>query len=189
MVLAGIFRRLLKQGPNDFTLVLRRLEPEGAPARPVLEALTKGPPHTFHEALQLMYLHHELQEMGNGYSVRSMGRFDQLLNEFYTRDLQAGRLTREQAKELLKYFWVRFYAKTQGRMYGKPFLSGPEGNELVSLAFEVYREMQIVDPKFHFRLGERTHRELFEQVVGCVQPGCTGIVIVKDSAQVGKDVH
>lgn len=131
-----------------------------------------------------MYLHHELQEMENAYSVRSMGRFDQLLNDFYVRDLQAAHLTREHAKELLKTFWVRFFAKTQGKMYGKPFLFGPEANELSYLAFEVYREMQIVDPKFHFRLGERTPRALFEQVVGCIQSGCTGIVMVNDAAQV-----
>ena len=158
--------------------------PEGAPARPVLLALVERPPQSFHEALQLMYLHHELQEMENGYSVRSMGRFDQLLNDFLVRDLQSGSLTREQAKELLKYFWVRFFARTQGRMYGKPFLFGPKANELSYLAFETYREMQIVDPKLHVRLGPRTPQELLEQVVGCIQAGCTGIVTVNDAGQV-----
>jgi len=158
--------------------------PADAPARPVLAALAERPPQTFHEALQLAYLHHELQEMENGYSVRSMGRFDQLYNDFLVRDLQAGRLTRDEAKELLKYFWVKFFARTQGKMYGKPFLFGPEGNELSRLALEVYREMQIVDPKLHFRLGERTPADLFAQVVGCIQAGCTGIVTVNDAAQV-----
>jgi pyruvate-formate lyase len=44
--------------------------------------------------------------------------------------------------------------------------------------------MQIVDPKFHFRLAERTPRDLFEQVVGCIQAGCTGIVTANDARQV-----
>ena len=183
----GVFYEAVALVYEGALTLLRRLAaalPPGAPARPVLTALAAGPPQTFHEALQLMYLHHELLEMENGYSVRSMGRFDELLNDFYVRDLQAGRLTREHAKELLKYFWVKFFARTQGRMYGKPFLFGPEGNELTALAFEVYREMQIVDPKFHFRLSERTPRALFEQVVGCLQAGCTGIVVVNDTAQV-----
>ena len=149
-----------------------------------IAALAERPPQTFHEALQLAYLHHELQEMENGYSVRSMGRFDVLYNRFYTEDLAAGRLTRDQAKELLKYFWVKFFAKTQGKLYGKPFLFGPDANELSCLAFEVYREMQIVDPKLHVRLADRTPRDFFEQVVGCIQAGCTGIVTVNDTAQV-----
>jgi len=149
-----------------------------------IAALAERPPQTFHEALQLAYLHHELQEMENGYSVRSMGRFDVLYDHFYTEDLAAGRLTRDQAKELLKYFWVKFFAKTQGKLYGKPFLFGPEANELSYLAFEVYREMHIVDPKLHVRLADRTPRDFFEQVVGCIQAGCTGIVTVNDTAQV-----
>ena len=149
-----------------------------------LAALAERPPQTLHEALQLAYLYHELQEMENGYSVRSMGRFDRLYHTFYAEDLAAGRLTRDQAKELLKYFWVRFFAKTQGKLYGKPFLFGPEVNELSYLAFEVYREMQIVDPKLHVRLGERTPQSFVDQVIGCIQAGCTGIVTVNDAAQV-----
>ena len=149
-----------------------------------IAAIAERPPQTFHEALQLAYLYHELQEMENGYSVRSMGRLDQLYHRFYANDLEAGRLTRDQAKELLKYFWVKFFAKTQGKLFGKPFLFGPDVNELSYVAFEVYREMQIVDPKFHVRLAERTPRDFFEQVVGCIQAGCTGIVTVNDAGQV-----
>ena len=146
-------------------------------------ALAERPPRTFHEALQLAYLYHELQEM-EGEPVRSMGRFDQLYCPFYRDDVQAGRLTRDQAKELLKYFWIKFYAKTGGAAFGKNFLFGPEVNELSRLGFEVYREMQTVDPKLSVRLGAETPDDFLEQVVGCIQDGCTGIVIVNDPAQV-----
>jgi formate C-acetyltransferase len=146
--------------------------------------LAERPPRTFHEALQLAYFYHELQEMEDGYSVRSMGRFDLLYNDFYVNDLKAGRLTRDQAKELLKYFWIKFFAKTQGKLFGKPFLFGPDVNELSYLAFEVYREMRIVDPKLHVRLAERTPKDFLDMVVGCIQAGCTGILTVNDAAQV-----
>jgi len=183
----GMFYEAVALVYEGAIILCRRLAaalPEGAPARPVLEALAERPPQTFHEALQLAYLYHELHEMENGYSVRSMGRFDQLYNRFLVGDMQAGRLTREQAKELLKYFWVKFFARTQGKMFGKPFLFGPEGSELSRLAFEVYREMHIVDPKLHFRVGEGTPAALLAQVVECIQAGCTGIVAVNDAAQV-----
>jgi pyruvate-formate lyase len=147
-------------------------------------AIAQRPPETFEEALQLAYLYHDLQEMENGYSVRSMGRFDHLYNRFLVADLKAGRLTRDQAKELLKYFWVKFFAQSQGKLFGKPFLFGPEANELSYLAFEVYREMQIVDPKLHLRLSKSTPRDFLEQVVGCIQAGCTGIVTVNYDRQV-----
>ena len=154
-----------------------------APGNAAIAALAERPPRTFHEALQLAYLYHELQEM-DGEAVRSMGRFDQVYCPFYRDDIHAGRLTRDHAKELLKFFWIKFYAKTGGTAFGKNFLFGPEANELSRLGMEVYREMQTVDPKLSVRLGTETPDDFLEQVVGCIQDGCTGIVIANDDAQV-----
>jgi len=148
-----------------------------------LSALAERPPRTFHEALQLAYLYHELQEM-EGEAVRSMGRFDEVFYPFYRDDVQSGRLTRDHAKELLKYFWIKFYARTGGTAFGKNFLFGPQINELSRLSIEVYREMRTVDPKLSVRLGAETPDDFLEQVVGCIQDGCTGIVIANDPAQV-----
>ena len=166
----------------DATITLIKRFNEALP-NPALAALVERPPQTFHEALQLAYLYHELQEM-EGEAVRSMGRFDQLYYDFYSNDIKTGRLTRDQAKELLKYFWIKFFAKTQGKLFGKPFLFGPEINELSYLAFETFREMQTVDPKFHVRLAERTPKDFLEKVAGCIHAGCTGIVIVNDARQI-----
>ena len=166
----------------DATITLIKRFDEALP-NPALAALAERPPRTFQEALQLAYLYHELQEM-DGEALRSMGRFDQLYSAFYSNDIKAGRLTRDQAKELLKYFWIKFFAKTQGKLFGKPFLFGPEINELSYLAFETFREMQTVDPKFHVRLAERTPKDFLEKVAGCIHAGCTGIVIVNDARQI-----
>ena len=179
---SGVFYRAVTLVYDAVIILIKRFA--AALPNSAIAALAERPPQTFHEALQLAYLYHELQEMEDGYSVRSMGRFDQLYYGFYANDLKAGRLTRDQAKELLKYFWIKFYAKTRGKLYGKPFLFGPDVNELSYLAFEVYREMQIVDPKFHVRLAERTPKDFLEKVVGCIQAGCTGIVTVNDARQI-----
>jgi len=166
----------------DATITLIKRFNEALP-NPALAALAERPPQTFHEALQLAYLYHELQEM-EGEAVRSMGLFDQLYYVFYSNDIKSGRLTRDQAKELLKYFWIKFFAKTQGKLFGKPFLFGPEINELSYLAFETFREMQTVDPKFHVRLAERTPKDFLEKVAGCIHAGCTSVVIVNDARQI-----
>ncbi len=150
---------------------------------PALAALAERPPKTWHEALQLAYLYHELVEL-DGMQVRSMGRFDLLYNDFLVSDLRSDRLTRDEAKELLKYFWTKFFAKTQGKRFGKPFLFGPDANELSFLAFEAYREMRIEDPKLHVRLAQRTSPEFLRAVVGCILDGCTSLVIVNDDRQV-----
>jgi formate C-acetyltransferase len=162
------------------TLVKRfaRIAPESGVA-----PLAERPPQTFREALQLAYIYNELQEM-EGEEIRTMGRFDLLYNHFYLDDLSAGRLTRNQAKELLKYFWIKFFAKTQGKRFGKPFLFGPDVNELSCLSFEVFQEMKVVDPKFHVRLAKRTPPDFLKQVVGCIRSGCSSVVIVNDPAQI-----
>ncbi|MCK5801916.1 MAG: hypothetical protein KAI66_03750, partial [Lentisphaeria bacterium] len=150
---------------------------------PVLAALAERPPKSLHEALQLAYIYHELIEL-DGMQVRSMGRFDLLYNDFYVNDLESGRLTRDQAKELLKYFWIKFFAKTQGRLFGKPFLFGPDVNAFSRVVFEAYHEMRIVDPKFHVRVAKRTPRDFLGEVVQCIQDGCTSMVLVNDDRQV-----
>ena len=176
----GAFHRAVAMVYGAAAALARRLGE--ASDNPPLTALAGRPPRTFREALQTAYLYHELQEM-EGEPVRSMGRFDQLYSHFYTEDIRAGHLTRHQAKELLKFFWIKFYAKTQGKAFGKNFLFGPEANELSRLGFEVYREMHTVDPKLSVRVGPDTSQEFLEQVVGCIQAGCTGVVINNDARQ------
>lgn len=140
-------------------------------------------PRTLREALQLTYLYHELVEL-DGIEVRSMGRFDHIYNSFYLRDLAEGRLTRDTAKELLKYFWIKFFAKTQGKRFGKPFTFGPIPNELTYLSFETYQEMRIVDPKFHLRVSPQSPRDFLRLAAKCIQYGSNGIVLVNNDAQI-----
>jgi formate C-acetyltransferase len=148
-----------------------------------LAALAERPPQTLREALQLAYLYHELVEL-DGIEVRSMGRFDHIYNDYYVNDLRNGLVTRESAGELLKYFWIKFFAKTMGKRFGKPFTFGPEANELTYKAFEAYHEMHTVDPKFHLRVSPQTPEKLLKLTAKCIQDGCTGIVIVNNDAQV-----
>ncbi|MCW3988328.1 MAG: hypothetical protein NWE87_08460, partial [Candidatus Bathyarchaeota archaeon] len=104
-------------------------------------------PRTFHEALQFIWFMHELIEM-EGEFVRSMGQFDRTLYPFYRADIDADHLTREQAKELIKFLWFKYYTRTRGKLNGKNFVFGgqyPDGseitNELTYLALEAYEEL------------------------------------------------
>jgi formate C-acetyltransferase len=66
-------------------------------------------PRTFHEALQMYWFVHlgVITEL-NEWDSLNPGRLDVNLYPFYRRDLEAGRLTREGAKELLECFWIKF---------------------------------------------------------------------------------
>ena len=64
-------------------------------------ALLAGPPKTFAQALQLVWLSHTAFMMEGRYAM-ALGRMDQYLYPFYARDVAAGTLSREGAIVLLE---------------------------------------------------------------------------------------
>ncbi len=62
-------------------------------------------PQTLREALQLLrVMHFCLWEAGHYHNT--LGRFDQYIYIYYVRDIESGRLTREEAKELIEEFFL-----------------------------------------------------------------------------------
>ena len=66
-----------------------------------------NPARTFHEAVQAIYLillavHLE----SNGHAI-SLGRFDQYTYPLYKKDIEAGRITREQALEIVEAMFIK----------------------------------------------------------------------------------
>ncbi len=73
----------------------------------ILRKVPTGPAETLREAVQSLWLVHcALQIESNGHSL-SYGRMDQYLYPFYARDLEAGRVTRDEATELMVNLWLK----------------------------------------------------------------------------------
>lgn len=160
-----------------------------------LRAITTGPPETLHEALQLAYLWHELMQM-EGESVRSMGRFDLLYGRFYESDLESGLSTRDEQKELIKFYFIKHFARTDGLAYGKNHVFGgidvdgsDATNELTWAALEAFEEMRIVDPKFAIRVHGGSPPRLLRQVAGAIRSGCTSFVLINDEVGIASLVR
>ena len=63
---------------------------------------------SFYEACQSFWFVQQLIQIeSNGHSI-SPGRFDQYMYPYYKADLDAGRITREEAQELIDCIWVKF---------------------------------------------------------------------------------
>ncbi|MBI4218588.1 MAG: hypothetical protein HY682_00490 [Chloroflexi bacterium] len=147
-------------------------------------------PRNFHEALQFAWFMHELVEM-EGESVRSMGHFDRMFFPFYRADIESGLLSRDQARELIKFFWFKWYSRTEGRENGKNFVfagqqrDGSEVvNDLTYLALEAYEEMNTPDPKLSVRFTPRTPQELYERVADLIRHGHNSFVLMNDEPAV-----
>ena len=151
-----------------------------------LHALQVGPPQTFYEALELAYLYHQFIEFEGEY-VRSMGSFELNFGRFYEADLAAGRITEEDARELIRFFWMKFYANTRGSGNGKNFYFGgliddetDNVGPLTYLALEVYYELNQPDPKLSIKLNHKSPEKFKRFIAKCLRDGRTNMVIVND---------
>ncbi|MEI7897262.1 MAG: trans-4-hydroxy-L-proline dehydratase [bacterium] len=65
-------------------------------------------PRTFWEAIQMYWFVHlgTITEL-NGWDAMNPGHFDQHLTPFYEREIAAGTLSRDEAKELISCFWIK----------------------------------------------------------------------------------
>ena len=75
----------------------------------ILTKVPYEPAESFREAVQSLWLVHLiLQIESNGHSL-SYGRMDQYLNPYYEADLEAGKITEEDACELMCNLWLKTY--------------------------------------------------------------------------------
>ena len=150
----------------------------------VCSKVPEKPAETFHEALQSLWMTHMLIMTAESYPGPGLspGRIDQFLYPYYKADIQAGRLTREQAFELLSAWMIKFnYAYDyQGRVgnnqginssFGQLITIGgidKEGNdasnELTWLILDVIDQLNMLEPKPNFRLHEKTSDKLLARV-------------------------
>ena len=162
-----------------------------------LKKVPEKPPEDFHEALQFAYIMHQVIEMESDNSahktvkrsgvIRSMGGFDRHYYKYYRKDFDLGRLTRENAQELVKFFFTKFFAHTQGASSGKNFCFGGKNqdgtnaeNELTYIALEAYKEMRVPDPKLSVRFHGNSSERLYELVAETIRSGSNSFVLVND---------
>ena len=72
------------------------------------ENVPANPATTFHEAVQsFWFVQAVIQIESNGHSISPM-RFDQYMYPYFKKDIDSGKITKEQAQELLDCLWVKF---------------------------------------------------------------------------------
>ncbi len=146
------------------------------------------PAATFKEALQSLWFAHMLVMIAESYPGPgvSPGRIDQYLFPFYQADLQAGRLTREQAAEWLQCLFIRhnyaydyqgWVGTNQGinASFGQLITLGgidergeDASNDLTYLMLDVIEALNLLEPKPNIRLHRRTPDRLLRRVVDMI---------------------
>ncbi len=148
-------------------------------------------PRNFHEALQSYWFCHlaVITEL-NGWDAFNPGHLDQHLLPFYERGLADGSLTREQAKELLECFFIKFnnhpappkvgvtaaesgtYTDFANINLGGLLADGTDGsNEVSHLLLEIIDEMHLLQPSSNVQVSRKTPDALLKHALRVVRQG------------------
>lgn len=142
------------------------------------------PAETFHEALQSLWSTHMLVQVSESYpgAGTSFGRFDQYLHPYYEADIQAGRMTPDEARELLRCFWIKpnYAYDYQGRVGSNQGINSSFGqlmtlsgrgrdgedltNDLTYLCLDIIEEMNMLEPKRNIRLHAGSPEKLLHRI-------------------------
>ncbi len=129
----------------------------------------------FRDALQLLrFIHFGLWESGCYHNT--LGRFDQYMWPYYKGDIDSGRLTKDEAYELLLSFFLAcnkdsdLYPGMQQGDNGQSLVLGGRDasgktlfNELSSLCLDASYDLNLIDPKINLRVDRNTPLEVYKQ--------------------------
>ncbi|HOW67150.1 MAG TPA: glycyl radical protein [Candidatus Paceibacterota bacterium] len=148
-------------------------------------------PRNFHEALQSYWFCHlaVITEL-NGWDSFNPGHLDQHLLPFYERGLAEGSLNREQARELLECFFVKFnnhpappkvgvtaaesgtYTDFANINIGGLLRDGSDGsNELSHLLLDIVEEMHLLQPSTNIQLSRKSPDRFLKHALRVIGKG------------------
>jgi pyruvate formate-lyase/glycerol dehydratase family glycyl radical enzyme len=105
------------------------------------------PAENFREAVQSLWLVHcILQIESNGHSL-SYGRMDQYLNRYYEKDIREGKITEDQADELICNLWLKTFTINKVRSWSHTqFSAGSPLYQNVTIAGQTEDGRDAVNP-------------------------------------------
>jgi len=148
-------------------------------------------PRTFREALQAYWFVHlgVITEL-NTWDSFNPGRLDQHLYPFYRRDLEAGILSADGARELLQCFWIKFnnqpappkvgvtaeesgtYTDFANINNGGLRPDGSDGvNDLTFLILDVIDEMRLLQPSSNIQLSKKSPDRFLRRACEIIRKG------------------
>ncbi len=171
-------------------------------------------PRTFWEALQYYwFVHLGVTIELNTWDSFCPGHLDQHLYPFYQQEIAEGRLTRQQAEELLQCFWIKFNnqpappkvgvtAAESGTYtdFAQINLGGvkPDGsdavNEVTYLLLDVIEEMRLLQPSSSIQVSKKNPDRFIQRAAKIIRTGYgqpsifNSDLIVQELVRQGKSV-
>lgn len=157
----------------------------------VCDVVPAHAPQTFRQAVQMYWFTHigVTTEMNN-WDAYSPGKFDQYLEPFYNQEIEEGRLTRQQAKEILENLWIQFNNQPAPPKVGITLKESatytdfcnintgalrPDGTSGVSdvsyLILEVMDEMKLLQPSSNVQISRKSPQKFLKEALKVSRKG------------------
>ncbi len=148
-----------------------------------LKKIRTEKPETFPEALQLFWLYALLA------GVINYGRLDDFLGPFLEADLDAGRISEQEAYEYVKSLWTMIENRrttVNGRIIvgGKGRKNPKAADRFTRIALRVCRDCRYVEPQFTLRVDKDTDDEIWAAALDALAVGATYPTLYNDEVNV-----
>jgi len=168
----------------------------------ICRKVPREPAATFHEALQSLWLTHLGVMLESINSAVSFGRIDQYLYPYYQKDLDEGRMTREQALELLLQFSIKAtehvfllseriseyhggFLVVQAAIVGGMDSEGEDAtNPLTLLMLDVMEQHRMRDPNYQARVHRGSPLDFLARALDVARQGYGVPALFNDDAVV-----
>lgn len=166
----------------------------------IAEAAKKVPeyaPDSYYEALCSIWYMKEMMITMEGIGQAIVGHLDRLLFPYYERDLERGKIDREEAKDLLAEFlaitdskWDIKDETALGGVNTTIVIGGCDEkgkivfNEITQLICEIYEEFKLVDPKLQARISSAHPQEYFSLISKLAAKGSNVLSIFNDEVMI-----
>lgn len=135
----------------------------------ILTNVAEKPAANFYEAIQLMWMLHIIGNIQGG-SALSLARIDQYLYSFYQRDLEAGEITEQFAKDLLACVWLkvnepRMRTVQSVTLGGIDRAGNDAANDLTRMCLQVAADVRMPYPNIGLRINKKNPEWLYDESI------------------------
>ena len=140
-------------------------------------------PQTFRQAVQLVWLYSVLAQVWN------YGRLDDALGTFLSNDLDEGRISEEEAVQLLCSWW-RLMAAFNNRNNNRIIVGGrgranePQADRFALLAMEATLRTHDYQPQLSLRFYKGQNPALYARALDVIGAGCTFPILYDDDVNI-----
>lgn len=166
-------------------------------AAAVCRKIALDAPETFHEAVQLVWLIHISFCYERRFAM-ALGRLDQYLYPFYRRDVDAGRLTKEEATDLLSHMLYKIQERRifpeEPRSHGSDVVNIAVGgrtrdgknavNELSYCVVEAVRAAGIPGPNLSARMHGEIPDDFWDACISLIGTGLGYPALMNDDINI-----